>query len=228
MNLPGNQTLPAGKVKKLMPEIAHGHSKSPSELPDPQQVREVQEDFLERKRPLVIIGPMAAGKSYIGTHLARFYGFPFVDSDQLIVERYGAVSEIFAECGEAFFRQAEYEVIAEVLSSPQYRNCIFSLGGGAPLSEKVAQLLQNESVVYIRVDAETVRPRIENNKTRPLLQPNPVEKWTEIFDQRHLRYEELATYTLDARGGRSITEMTSELHNYIQRIRSTESEPRYE
>lgn len=48
----------------------------------PNQVREVQETYIEKSRPVVIIGPMAAGKSYIGTHLARFYGYEFIDSDQ--------------------------------------------------------------------------------------------------------------------------------------------------
>ena len=61
----------------------------------PQQVREMHENFAERSRPIVLIGPMAAGKTYIGTHLARFYGYEFLDADQLIVERYGEVSEIF-------------------------------------------------------------------------------------------------------------------------------------
>ena len=37
----------------------------------PQQVREMHENFAERSRPIVLIGPMAAGKTYIGTHLAR-------------------------------------------------------------------------------------------------------------------------------------------------------------
>ena len=58
----------------------------------PQQVRELQEEFAERARPVVLIGPMAAGKTYIGTHFARFYGYEFLDADQLIVERYGEVS----------------------------------------------------------------------------------------------------------------------------------------
>ena len=49
----------------------------------PQQVREMHENFAERSRPIVLIGPMAAGKTYIGTHLARFYGYEFLDADQL-------------------------------------------------------------------------------------------------------------------------------------------------
>lgn len=181
----------------------------------PQQVREMHENFAERSRPIVLIGPMAAGKTYIGTHLARFYGYEFLDADQLIVERYGEVSEIFEIFGEAHFRELERKTIEEVLTSPVYRNTVFSLGGGAPMTDSVAELLRDECVVYILVDAETVTPRITGNKTRPLLQPNPVERWTDIFERRRSRYEELAHFTLDARGGRPITEMTAEIQAYV-------------
>lgn len=181
----------------------------------PQHVREMHENFAEQSRPIVLIGPMAAGKTYIGTHLARFYGYEFLDADQLIVERYGEVSEIFEIFGEAHFRELERKTIEEVLTSPVYRNTVFSLGGGAPMTDSVAELLKDECVVYILVDAETVTPRITGNKTRPLLQPNPVERWTEIFERRRSRYEELAHFTLDARGGRPITEMTAEIQAYV-------------
>lgn len=181
----------------------------------PQHVREMHENFAEQSRPIVLIGPMAAGKTYIGTHLARFYGYEFLDADQLIVERHGEVSEIFEIFGEAHFRELERKTIEEVLTSPVYRNTVFSLGGGAPMTDSVAELLKDECVVYILVDAETVTPRITGNKTRPLLQPNPVERWTDIFERRRSRYEELAHFTLDARGGRPITEMTAEIQAYV-------------
>lgn len=187
----------------------------------PQQVREMHENFAERSRPIVLIGPMAAGKTYIGTHLARFYGYEFLDADQLIVERYGEVSEIFEIFGEAHFRELERKTIEEVLTSPVYRNTVFSLGGGAPMTDSVAELLKDECVVYILVDADTVTPRITGNKTRPLLQPNPVERWTEIFERRRSRYEELAHFTLDARGGRPITEMTAEIQAYVTATRAS-------
>ena len=190
----------------------------------PQQVREMHENFAERSRPIVLIGPMAAGKTYIGTHLARFYGYEFLDADQLIVERYGEVSEIFEIFGEAYFRELERKTIEEVLTSPVYRNTVFSLGGGAPMTDSVAELLHDECVVYILVDADTVTPRITGNKTRPLLQPNPVERWTDIFERRRSRYEELAHFTLDARGGRPITEMTAEIQTYVTATRASRAQ----
>ena len=207
-----NAELEPGKLEPL--ELEPGEIEESARI-HPQQVREMHENFAEQSRPIVLIGPMAAGKTYIGTHLARFYGYEFLDADQLIVERYGEVSEIFEIFGEAHFRELERKTIEEVLTSPVYRNTVFSLGGGAPMTDSVAELLRDECVVYILVDAETVTPRITGNKTRPLLQPNPVERWTDIFERRRTRYEELAHFTLDARGGRPITEMTAEIQAYV-------------
>lgn len=216
--------LPATPAESVAPAESLAEDESAGARIHPQQVREMHENFAERSRPIVLIGPMAAGKTYIGTHLARFYGYEFLDADQLIVERYGEVSEIFEIFGEAYFRELERKTIEEVLTSPVYRNTVFSLGGGAPMTDSVAELLKDECVVYILVDADTVTPRITGNKTRPLLQPNPVERWTEIFERRRSRYEELAHFTLDARGGRPITEMTAEIQAYVTATRASRAQ----
>lgn len=214
----------SAEIPAEIPAEALAEDESAGARIHPQQVREMHENFAERSRPIVLIGPMAAGKTYIGTHLARFYGYEFLDADQLIVERYGEVSEIFEIFGEAHFRELERKTIEEVLTSPVYRNTVFSLGGGAPMTDSVAELLKDECVVYILVDADTVTPRITGNKTRPLLQPNPVERWTEIFERRRSRYEELAHFTLDARGGRPITEMTAEIQAYVTATRASRAQ----
>ena len=222
--LPATPAESATPAELTVPAETLAEDESAGARIHPQQVREMHENFAERSRPIVLIGPMAAGKTYIGTHLARFYGYEFLDADQLIVERYGEVSEIFEIFGEAYFRELERKTIEEVLTSPVYRNTVFSLGGGAPMTDSVAELLKDECVVYILVDADTVTPRITGNKTRPLLQPNPVERWTEIFERRRSRYEELAHFTLDARGGRPITEMTAEIQAYVTATRASRAQ----
>ncbi len=222
--LPAAPAESVAPTELAVPAEALAEDESAGARIHPQQVREMHENFAERSRPIVLIGPMAAGKTYIGTHLARFYGYEFLDADQLIVERYGEVSEIFEIFGEAYFRELERKTIEEVLTSPVYRNTVFSLGGGAPMTDSVAELLKDECVVYILVDADTVTPRITGNKTRPLLQPNPVERWTEIFERRRSRYEELAHFTLDARGGRPITEMTAEIQAYVTATRASRAQ----
>ena len=51
---------------------------------------------LHLTQPVVLIGPMATGKSVVGKALAKRHKLKFVDSDQVIVARHGAIADIFA------------------------------------------------------------------------------------------------------------------------------------
>src|SRR5581483_3692818 len=80
-------------------------------------------------RSVVLIGLMGAGKTAVGRRLANRLDLPFVDADTEIEEAAGqSISEIFAEHGEAYFRQGERKVIARLLEAgPQ----VLATGGGA-------------------------------------------------------------------------------------------------
>ncbi|WP_309125374.1 shikimate kinase [Kocuria sp.] len=172
------------------------------------------------QRPVVLIGPMAAGKSFLALHMAKFYGYDFVDADQVIVSRYGVIPTIFAEHGEKYFRDLEADTIAEVLRDPDHANAIFSVGGGAPMTPSVRELLRHELVAYLHVDAGTVLPRISGNRTRPMLQPDPQRRWQELYDARRGCYEELADITLDGTRDRPVAEIAADLEAEITRLRA--------
>lgn len=182
---------------------------------DPVLVRSLSEHEAPRG-PIVLIGPMAAGKSFLALHLAKFHGYKFVDADQLIVSRHGVISEIFETYGERYFRDLEADTIAEVLGDPEYEGAVFSVGGGAPMTPRVRERLAAHRVVYLRIDAETVAPRIAGNTSRPMLRPDPVARWTEILEQRRETYEALADVVIDASGDRSIADMAQELDGAIR------------
>ncbi|WP_030014174.1 MULTISPECIES: shikimate kinase [Micrococcales] len=165
---------------------------------------------------IVLIGPMAAGKSWLGRGLSTTHGYTFVDADEYIVARHGEIPTIFAEHGEAYFRDLEVASIEAILSDPEHAGSVVSLGGGAPMSARVRELISDHTVIYLRVDAETVRPRIVGNSTRPLLQPDPVSRWNQMFEQRRSTYEALADVVVDASGPRDVAELVGEIHDAIQ------------
>ncbi|WP_144836125.1 shikimate kinase [Kocuria rosea] len=175
------------------------------------------------QRPVVLIGPMAAGKSFLALHMSKFHGYDFVDADQVIVSRYGVISKIFAEHGEKYFRDLEADTVAEILRDPDHANAIFSVGGGAPLTPSTRELLRHELVAYLQVDTETVLPRISGNRTRPMLQPDPERRWQELYESRRACYEELADITLDGRGNRPVAEIGADLEAELTRLRSARS-----
>ena len=88
---------------------------------------------------------MAVGKSAIGRNLARKLRRRFVDLDRLLEKAEGLkVVEIFAQKGEAYFRQLEKRTLAAVL---QADGQVIATGGGIVMDDENLSLLREKSVV---------------------------------------------------------------------------------
>ena len=73
---------------------------------------------LLRGRPIVLVGLMGAGKTSIGRRLAEKMGLSFVDADHEIEAAAGkTIADIFADHGEAYFRDGERKVIARLMEN---------------------------------------------------------------------------------------------------------------
>lgn len=145
---------------------------------------------------VVLIGPMAVGKTAVGRMLARRTGRTFVDTDRVLVERYGPIRGLFDQHGEDGFRLLEADVVQGAVSEAG----IVSLGGGAVLDAGTQHILRDAAVVFLDTDAKTVLPRISRDAKRPLLAGNPLERWQELYDQRRPLYARLASVVIDTRG----------------------------
>ncbi|MEW1805059.1 shikimate kinase [Pseudarthrobacter sp. NPDC080039] len=161
-------------------------------------------------RPIVLIGPMAVGKSAIGQQLAQQLGVRFVDTDAVIVAGHGSIAEIFAGRGEHAFREIEARTVADAVEEADGMPTVISLGGGAVLDSGTQQLIGRCTVVYLECDAETVADRIARNSGRPLLAGDAMGRWKAMFATRRPVYERLADITLDVRHG-SIPELGGRL-----------------
>ncbi len=161
-------------------------------------------------RPIVMIGPMAVGKSVIGSELARALGIEFVDTDQRIVAKHGAIPRIFSARGEHHFRQLEARAVAQVLDAEQPKTVVLSVGGGAVLDSGTQQLLAKTTVVFLRATLETVRERILRTSGRPLLAADPVETWSRLAAARGPVYARLADITIDVSNS-SVPELVTQL-----------------
>ncbi|MEU4015766.1 shikimate kinase [Microbacterium sp. NPDC028030] len=143
---------------------------------------------------LVLVGPMAAGKTSVGRRVARRLGVAFIDTDKRIVAEHGPIPGIFAEHGEAYFRDLERAAVAEALSD----GGVISLGGGAVTQAGTRDLLKDHPVVFLTVSPEAVADRLRGSN-RPLLagEEDPVERWKKIFEDRRGWYAEVASTTFD-------------------------------
>ncbi|MGR2751630.1 shikimate kinase [Agromyces arachidis] len=161
--------------------------------------------------PIVLVGPMGAGKSRVGARLAASVGAPFVDTDQRIVRRHGPIDEIFARDGEAGFRAIEREVVAEALGE----DAVISLGGGAVLDPDTRAALAALPVVWLQVSAEAVAPRLSGGN-RPLLAEGGIERWIRIRDERRPLYEQVAGLTIDT-SRRSVARIVDQITEWARR-----------
>ena len=147
---------------------------------------------------LVLTGFMGSGKTTLGLKLSYKLRRTMEDTDRLIERREGcAVSGIFAEKGEEYFRRLETAVLGELLERKQ--KMIIALGGGTPVRQENRELIrQLGQVVFLRVRPETVCRRLKGDPGRPLLMcGNPQERVRELLEARREAYESLADLILD-------------------------------
>ncbi|MFT3689265.1 shikimate kinase [Paenirhodobacter sp.] len=161
-------------------------------------------------KPVVLVGMMGAGKTAVGTALARMLGVPFVDSDEEIVNAAKmSIAEIFARDGEPFFRARETEVIARLLSD---RPAVISTGGGAFLAGANRDLIARHGVsVWLKADLDLLWRRVRHKNTRPLLRTaNPKATLAGLLEQRAPVYA-LAQLAVEAEPALSIEQMAEKV-----------------
>jgi len=158
------------------------------------------------KKTVVLVGMMGAGKTAVGTALARVLAVPFLDSDEEIVRAaHRSIAEIFERDGEPFFRARETEVLNRLLHGAP---CVLSTGGGAFLSATNRGLIRDAGVsVWLRADLELLWQRVRHKTTRPLLRTaNPRETLRGLYEARLPAYG-LADLAVDASPEYSVEEM---------------------
>jgi shikimate kinase len=166
------------------------------------------------KKTVVMVGMMGAGKTAVGTAVARLLSVPFLDSDEEIVRAADrSIAEIFERDGEGFFRSRETEVISRLLRGAP---CVLSTGGGAFLSASNRMLINEVGVsVWLRADLEVLWQRVRHKSTRPLLRTaNPRETLRALYDAR-LPFYQMADLTVDSCVDLSVEDMAQRVVNAL-------------
>ncbi|MBL7960410.1 DUF559 domain-containing protein [bacterium] len=135
---------------------------------------------------IYLCGFMGSGKTTVGTLLAEKLGYSFIDTDHLIEQNEKkSISEIFANSGEAQFREIEIRVIEQVIKSNQ--NTVIALGGGSLMSKENLNLIKADGfLVYLHADLNILAERLRSDSARPLLKHASLDV---LFNHRTLGYE---------------------------------------
>jgi shikimate kinase len=160
-------------------------------------------------RPVaVVVGPPGAGKSTVGAALAARLGVPFHDVDAAIEQAEGrAISDIFVDDGEPFFRDLERSEVSRSLAEERG---VVALGGGAVMDPLTEDALAGHVVVFLDVAIADASKRIGFDRSRPLLSVNPRATWVAMMKLRRPTYERVATVRVDT-AGRTPDEVVSEI-----------------
>lgn len=170
--------------------------------------------------PVVLIGPMGAGKSTVGRRAAKALDVPFVDTDREVVRAHGPIERIFADEGEPAFRAYERAAVEAALDS----GGIVAVGGGAVTEPATRDALAGARIVLLTVSAEAVAERIAGT-ARPLLAEGGLDAWTAIADARAATYAALAHTVVDT-SRRPMSRVVDEVVAWIRDPAPTPEEER--
>lgn len=153
---------------------------------------------------LVLIGYRATGKTTLARLLAERLGWEWIDADVEIEQRAGkSIAQIFADQGEAAFRDLEAGVIAELCHRPKL---VVAAGGGAPLREESRRAMRRDGkVVWLTAKPETILARMSGDATTAGRRPNltnmpPLEEIVQLLGRREPIYRETAHFSVDTEG----------------------------
>lgn len=139
-------------------------------------------------RSIVLIGLMGAGKTAIGRRLSSRLDLPFTDADTEIELAAGkSISDIFADHGEAHFREGERKVIERLLNQSAQ---VLATGGGAYMNEQTRENISKYGIsVWLKADLDVLLTRVQRRNHRPLLKTgDPKAIMKDLMEQRYPIY----------------------------------------
>jgi shikimate kinase len=170
-----------------------------------------------RRRSIVLVGLMGAGKSTVGRRLASQMGMPFCDADTEIERAAGqSISEIFEAHGEDFFRDGERRVIARLLSGDRM---VLATGGGAFMNEQTRELIGERAIsVWLNADFNLLMKRVLRRNNRPLLQQgDPRQIMKDLMETRYPVYalSDIAVEAQDGPHSQTVQRIVNSLEDYF-------------
>jgi shikimate kinase len=161
---------------------------------------------------IYLTGFMGAGKTTIGQCLAKRLGLSMIDTDEYIEEQIGkTIKRIFAEEGEAAFRQYE----REFLRALPLDKIIVTTGGGIVIQKENRDWMKRTgTVIYLHCEFAELLKRLEHDDTRPLLSQHHRQGLEELWQQRLPYYQE-ADWIIDTTG-QSIEQIVDEIMKMIK------------
>ncbi|RCW65386.1 shikimate kinase [Saliterribacillus persicus] len=161
---------------------------------------------------IYLVGFMGSGKSSVAEEVEKQLNLPLFDTDQIIEEKTNKkITEIFAEDGEAVFRDLETAVLKDLPST----DAIISTGGGIVERQENQKFLKEQlCVIFLDASWETITKRLSNDTNRPIWLNKDRDK-QKLLESRKPIYKSVATLILKT-DNKEPDELASEIITHIK------------
>ena len=150
---------------------------------------------------LFLIGFRCTGKSSVGRSLSEKLGWPFIDTDSLLViKQKMSIKEIVGAYGWEGFREMEHTILTKVCSSDEQ---VVATGGGVVLNEdNVMHMQKSGRIIWLKATPETIKTRMLQDKDtqefRPALTFNgSISEIEETLHSRESLYKSAMDFFVD-------------------------------
>lgn len=119
---------------------------------------------------LFLIGYRCTGKSSVGKLIAARLGWPFLDTDSLLVSQSGlSIKDIVAAHGWEKFRSMEQVIMQQVCIHGQR---VVATGGGVVLNAENVKLMKNSGrLVWLQANSATIKKRMMQDSGTEAFRP---------------------------------------------------------
>jgi XRE family aerobic/anaerobic benzoate catabolism transcriptional regulator len=119
-----------------------------------------EQDPLERRNRIALIGLRGAGKSTLGRRLAEHLGVPFIELDDEIEREAGVpASEIFSLYGQNAYRRFEKRCLERIIE--HHEHVVIAAGGGIVSDAPTYELLRSACyTVWVKASPEEHMQRV--------------------------------------------------------------------
>jgi shikimate kinase len=148
---------------------------------------------------IYLIGYRGTGKSTVARLLAERLGWEWCDADAELERALGkTIRQIFAEEGEAGFRDKEAHILKQL---SERNNCVIATGGGVVLRPENREIIKRGRVIWLQASPEVIWARLQEDATtaerRPDLAQGGLHEIKDLLAQREPLYEALADESFD-------------------------------
>ena len=171
---------------------------------------------------IILIGFKSCGKTSVGAVLAQQLCVPFIDTDDLIVQRHFVntgiglnTADIYRIRRDVYFRDVEKQVMRD-MDTVQTTHVIATGGGSIVDAENRRCLKELGLIVHLSLSLGHLKTRIQAQPTSAIFEDDPGEtRFMDLYTQRLPLYQQLADIEFNTED-KSVAEVAAGLFSVIQ------------